>query len=174
MGDAKGRPPRPAGRPRTNWYPEKTFGETRMWDNDDVITSLVSHWPTVLSVLGCFASLFLSAPFLSFSFYMRTPLSPLTYTSSPSLGPLPPSLSRAHSLTCSLSLSHVAARDISVSLCCTPTTGLDPAVESLRARSQWAQRLEPIFGLHEGLYKVYTRDTDNRGSSVPLDRRYCR
>lgn len=102
-------------------------------------------------------SLSASAPFLSFSFYTRTPLSPLTYVPSPSLSPLPPSLSRAHSLTCSLSRSRVAARDISVPLCCTPTTGLGPAVESLRARSQWAQRLEPIFDLHEGLY---TRDTN--------------
>lgn len=127
-----GRPPRPAGRPRTNWYPEKTFGETRTWDNDDVITGLVSHWPTVLSALSCFASLFLwvlpSFPFPStrelLSHRLRTCLLPLS-------GPLPPSLSRAHSLTCSLSPSRVAARDISVSLCCTPTTGLDPAVKSL-------------------------------------------
>jgi len=81
----------------------------------------------------------------------------------PLSSPLPPSLSRAYSLTCSLSRFHVVARDISVSLCCTPTTGLDLMAHgriTIRARSQWAQRLEPIFDLHEGLCKVYTRGTD--------------
>lgn len=144
-------------------------GEDFWWDSD-VRQRRRHHRPGVSLAdrpLGCFASLFLwvlpSFPFPS----TRELLSHRLCTRPlPLSGPLLLSLSRARSLTCSLSRSRVAARDISVSLCCTPTTGLDLAVESLRARSQWAQRLEPIFDLHESLYKVYKRGTDSRGSSV--------
>jgi len=88
---SRGRPPRrPAGRPRTHWYPEKTFRETPMWDNGDVIAGLVSHWPTVLSARSCLPLSFLrelpSSPFPS----ALAPLSPLTYARSLSSSSLPP------------------------------------------------------------------------------------
>lgn len=102
---SKGRPlRRPVGRPRTNWYPEKTFGETPTWDT----TTSSLAWCLIGRQSSWFLSLSVSIPFLSFSFYASSSRARLTYTRPlPLSGFPPPSLACAHYFTCSLQLIYL-------------------------------------------------------------------